>query len=93
MIYVDKLTTYLKQQASPFAQRYGTHVKWCHLFADDIQELHQFSLKLGLQSTWFQNKPKFPHYDIVQSKRQQAILLGAQEVDLRSYLKNKLGNS
>lgn len=90
MVYVDKPTTYLKNQMSPAVQKYGEHVKWCHMFADDIQELHGFALKLGLKLSWFQNKPSFPHYDIVQTKRQQAVLLGAKEVDLRSYLRSKL---
>ncbi|MDD5650323.1 MAG: DUF4031 domain-containing protein [Candidatus Nanoarchaeia archaeon] len=91
MIYVDKPTSYIKEQISQIAQRYGTHVKWCHLFADDVQELHEFAGKLGLRRSWFQNKRNFPHYDLVQSKRQQAISLGAQEIDLRSYIKSKLG--
>jgi hypothetical protein len=91
MVYVDKPTHYLREQTNPFAQRYGSHVKWCHLFADSLQELHDFASKLELKPSWFQDKKRFPHYDIVQSKRQQAIALGAQEIDLRNYLKNKLG--
>lgn len=85
MVYVDKYKTY---NNNPFTNRYGDHVKWCHLFADDLQELHDFALKLGLRLEWFQNK-KFPHYDITLSKRNLAISLGAQEINLKDYLKNK----
>ena len=86
MIYVDKPASYLKVQKSAQAQRYGD-IKWSHLFSDNEQELHDFASRLGLKREWFQNKARFPHYDIVESKRKLALKLGAQEVDLREYLK------
>lgn len=89
MIYVDKPLSYLKSQKSPQAQRYGDHVKWSHLFADNIEELHEFASKLGLRREWFQDKESFPHYDIVGSKRRLAIELGAQEINLKEYLKSR----
>jgi hypothetical protein len=88
MVYVDKLQIYIKEQIDPLARKYGA--QWCHLFSDNEQELHEFASKLGLRRDWFQNKKSFPHYDIVKSKRQQAIVLGAQEIDLRDYIKSKL---
>jgi len=91
MIFVDKPITYLDFQMSPMARRYGVHVKWSHLFSDsDTQELHDFALKLGLKREWFQDKKKFPHYDIVESKVKLAVSLGAQEIDLKEYFKNKI---
>jgi hypothetical protein len=39
---------------------------------------------LGLKRSWFQvSRSGMPHYDICQSKREQAIRLGAVEIDRR----------
>jgi hypothetical protein len=57
----------------------------CHLFADDIEELHRFASSLGLKRAWFQHKPdKLPHYDLNESTRTRAVGLGAVEVDRQS---------
>lgn len=88
MVYVDKLFTYSLIQISHKARHNGK--QWCHLFADSIEELHEFAERLGLRREWFQNKKLFPHYDLVTSKRKLAISLGAQEVDLREHIKKNL---
>lgn len=49
----------------------------CHLSADTTEELHAFAKKLGLKRSWFQNHKLLAHYDLVPSKREQAIKLGA----------------
>lgn len=62
------------------------HTHWCHLTADTEEELHAFAARLGLRRSWFQKKSDRDyrwHYDIVPSKRAQAVRLGAQEVDRR----------
>ena len=51
-----------------------------HLFGTDLEELHEFAKKLGLRREWYQGK-QFPHYDLVRTKRAQAILLGAIDVE------------
>lgn len=51
--------------------------KWCHLLADDLDELHAFAATLGLRRAWFQERASFPHYDLTESKRQLAISRGA----------------
>lgn len=57
--------------------------KWTgggHLQADTPEELHAFAGSLGLRRSWFQSKPNRPehdHYDLTQSKRDEAILAGA----------------
>ena len=67
--------------------------KWCHLFSDkDLNELHEFARQLGLKREWFQNKKKFPHYDITENKRTEAIQLGARIIsrdEFITFLKNK----
>lgn len=55
----------------------------CHLAADTIEELHEFAAKLGMKREWFQDHPKHPHYDLVKSRRERAVALGAKEVTSR----------
>ena len=62
---------------------------WSHLISDDPDpaELHDFAQNLGLQRSWFQEKPAgprrpfpMPHYDVVETKRAAAIKAGAVEI-------------
>jgi len=53
--------------------------KWCHLMADDIDELHRFARQLGVHHLSYQGPPKTtaPHYDITGFERDRAVRLGA----------------
>jgi hypothetical protein len=53
--------------------------KWCHLMADDTEELHRFASRLGLHRHSYQGPPRSsaPHYDITGFERDRAIRLGA----------------
>ena len=57
--------------------------KWCHLLADDIDELHRFAQRLGLHRISYQGPPKTskPHYDITGIERSRAIARGAIPCD------------
>lgn len=55
----------------------------CHMVAHTLEELHEMADQLGLKREWFQDRPGFPHYDICQTKKAQAIKLGAVEVTTR----------
>lgn len=68
MIYVDELI-------HPWRGK-----KWCHLMADDTNELHTFAQSIGLKPEWFQSHAVQPHYDIVESYRIKAIAKGAVEI-------------
>jgi hypothetical protein len=59
--------------------------RWCHLMADDIDELHRFAHRLGLHLSSYQGPPKTaaPHYDITGHERGRAIRLGAVPVGRR----------
>lgn len=65
--------------------------KWSHLFADTQDELHAFAASIGLKRSWFQaGKPRpdgtpsdLWHYDVTDSKREQAIAAGAKAVTWR----------
>lgn len=47
-----------------------------HMMADTPEELHAMAAKLGLKRTWFQGN----HYDVSETKRCEAIKLGAKAV-------------
>lgn len=58
---------------------------YCHMMSDTpgeagLKELHAFARQIGLKRSWFQNKPRHPHYDLSSRKRSQAIAAGAQAV-------------
>lgn len=57
--------------------------KWCHLLADDIDELHRFAASLGLHRHSYQGPPKTasPHYDLTGFERRRAIAHGAEPCD------------
>lgn len=52
---------------------------WCHMTADTLDELHHMAQNIGLKREWFQDHPRHPHYDLVRSKRDKALALGATE--------------
>ncbi len=51
--------------------------RWAHLVSDEsIEELHEFASRLGLRRMSFQGD----HYDVRASTREEAVLMGAEEV-------------
>ena len=58
---------------------------WSHLTADTTEELVEFAERLGLKRHWIQNpgNPWKEHFDVVDSKRELAIRLGAVQVTMR----------
>lgn len=60
-----------------------------HMIADTEEELDTMALLLGLKISWKQywKTSKTPHYDISQSKRKEAIKLGAKEITTIELLK------
>lgn len=57
--------------------------KSCHMYADDVEELHRFAAKVGLKRAWFQADPRLPHYDLNKRRTLRALELGAVEVSMR----------
>jgi hypothetical protein len=53
--------------------------RWCHLLADDVDELHRFAAELGVKRSTYQGPPRTgtPHYDITAFERDRALRLGA----------------
>lgn len=71
-VYVDPITEHGGNRS----------FKWprsCHLYADSPDELHAMAKAIGLRREWFQDRPDFPHYDLVPARRVRAVALGAIE--------------
>lgn len=75
------MTVYVDQ----YHELLGVPKKWKgggHLFGTDLDELHEFARSIGLKREWYQTGTSgFPHYDLVQSKRNLAIIRGAISVE------------
>lgn len=83
MIYIDQI----KQHAvikDAQARRLGPG--WCHLFSDDIEELHGFAKRLSLKREWFQDHKLAPHYDLTPNRREKALKLGATQISTKDYI-------
>jgi hypothetical protein len=54
-------------------------LRWCHLLADDIDELHRFAASIGVKRTSYQGPPRTttPHYDLTGYERRLALRAGA----------------
>ena len=58
-----------------------------HLMADTEQELDAIASRLGLKPEWKQQGSFGPHFDLSESKRSKAVLLGAKEVTAQDLVK------
>jgi hypothetical protein len=59
------------------------HTEFCHLLADERDELHVMADRVGMPRRFFQDHPWRWHYDLPAPMREQAVALGAIEVDLK----------
>lgn len=50
---------------------------WAHLIASDLEELHALATAIGLRRAWFQDRRRFPHYDVDTEYRLRALAAGA----------------
>lgn len=68
--------------------------KWCHMWADTEDELHEFAAHIGLHPEWSQVSHgisgDFIHYDLRMPKRQEALRLGAIEKPLKEHVAERL---
>jgi len=57
-----------------------------HLFVKaetPLAILHEAARLLGLRREWFRDPPKsMPHYDLCRSKREKAVAIGIEELDM-----------
>jgi len=87
MVYVDNIVKYPMAHNSSLGNRLGHY--WCHLWADSLEELHEFADKIGMKRSWFQDHKRLPHYDLVPIRRAKALEMGAVEYSLRTWFKEK----
>lgn len=80
-VYIDDA---LIKWKPPFPTR-GNFWLMSHLFADTVEELHEFAQSIGLQRAWFQCPPKasWNHYDLTKTKREAALKAGAVAIRYR----------
>jgi hypothetical protein len=55
------------------------------LIADSVEELMEFAVAMGLRREWFQPKST-PHFDLTAAGRDQAVEMGAIELDRRGLI-------
>ena len=60
----------------------------CHMIADEESELHEMAQRIGIRRKWFQDRGRYPHYDICKSKRALAVQYGAVEVGWREFIQH-----
>lgn len=77
-VYVDALVFH---ENSPLGSR-----KWSHMIADTRAELHFMASKIGMKREWFQDSERCPHYDLVESRRKEAVRSGAIECDRKTFV-------
>ena len=77
------MTVYVDPMQSCVTTGHWHHPQACHLYADALEELHEFARKVGLKREWFQNREFFQHYDLNETKRREAVSAGAVEQTLR----------
>jgi hypothetical protein len=63
------------------------------MWADDVEELHEMATRLGLKYVWFQTEARtgLDHYDLVPSKRKDALKYGAIKADLAEWMQLQRG--
>ncbi len=88
-VYVDEIREYPKDAIKGSAKCWGQ--RWSHMWTDGpVEELHAMAAKVGLRRSWFQDKLRHQHYDLVPSKRALAVKYGAVEISYAEwYKKNK----
>ena len=73
--------------------------KWCHMLADNLQELHNFAELIEVDKRLFHKNASYPHYDITTQMRDVAIKNGAivatrkQIIDAAKKLKVELNQT
>lgn len=61
--------------------------RFCHMFADDEQELINFAVSIGCRIAWLQvSRSGVPHFDLTKRMRDRAIQAGAVSADRRKVL-------
>ncbi len=91
-VFVDAV--FEAESKDPQAFRVGARNghRWCHMWCapGDEAALHEIAAKIGMKREWFQNRPRFPHYDLTPGRRVEALHAGVLEVDLKEWLRARM---
>lgn len=79
MVYVDSVFQAYSKVHSHKKKIIAEGHRWCHMWADDPEELHAMAQRMGLGRTWFHKHRRLDHYDVPASKRPLAVNCGAIE--------------
>jgi hypothetical protein len=52
----------------------GIYTDGTHLIGITLEDLHQFTKSIGFKREWFQDKGKYPHYDITTNNALKRVL-------------------
>jgi Protein of unknown function (DUF4031) len=74
MIYVDDLKRTMPDRGQEGRFKFQSY---CHLFADDLENLHAFAELIGLKRSYFKDIASHPHYILTERMRRKARELGA----------------
>lgn len=83
-VYVDELADSTPYRAAGARWRFK---QFCHLWADSVEELHEFAARIGMRREWFQPHRLLPHYDLTATRRREAIRQGAQPTSVADHLR------
>jgi hypothetical protein len=62
------------------------------MWADSIEELHQFAARIPVKRCWFHGVRKgHPHYDVNYCQRKSALDHGAIKSAWKEFIKNNIG--
>lgn len=82
MIYVDELI---------FKKKNGKKC-YCHMFADSVEELHEFADLIGRKRCWYhKSSTGIMHYDLDEKFRTLALENGASVISTKDALKKFKG--
>ena len=87
-VYVDTLRGYPMEAIQPAARRVGQ--AWCHMLADNMDELHAMARTIGMRASWFQPHDRrtwMHHYDLTPRRRTMALEAGAQEINIKDWIR------
>ena len=60
--------------------------KWCHMLADNLQELHDFAALIEVDARLFHRDASYPHYDVTVQMRETALEYGAIPADRKKII-------
>jgi len=75
------MTVYVDNSFLPYGR-----MKMCHMAANTEAELHVMADRIGLRRRWFQDRGRYPHYDVSMCKRALAVHYGAVETTTKALL-------